>query len=221
MSARPRRLSAVLFDLDGVIVDTASLHFTAWKRLAEYLSLEFDERRNQALKGVDRMGSLELLLGPNSGDYSESDKKRLAETKNRWYVESLETLTAKDLLPGAEDAIAQVREAGLGIALASASRNAPAVLARLSIADRFDTIVDPAGIARSKPAPDLFLAAAQHLGVPPESCLGVEDAAAGIASLKAAGMASIGVGPSDELHDADWVLPDLTQFHLSHYRSTP
>lgn len=212
-------MTAVLFDLDGVIVDTARLHFAAWKRLAEGLSLEFDEQRNQALKGIDRMASLELLLGPVGGHYGGAEKHRLAELKNRWYVQSLETLTAKDLLPGAEAALDQVRRAGLGIALVSASRNAAAVVDRLGIADRFDAIVDPSGVPRGKPAPDLFLAAAQQLDVRPETCLGVEDAAAGIAALKAAGMASIGVGQPEQLHEADWVLPDLTHFRLASYCS--
>lgn len=215
----PRPLTAVLFDLDGVIVDTARLHFAAWKRLAENLSLAFDEERNHALKGVDRMASLELLIGAAAGNYSDADKQRLAERKNAWYVQSLETLGAADLLPGAESALAQVRGAGLAVALASASRNAAAIVDRLGIADRFDAIVDPSRVARGKPAPDLFLAAAQHLGVRPETCLGVEDAAAGIAALRAAGMASIGVGRREQLNDADWVVADLTQFHLTHYRS--
>lgn len=215
----PRPLTAVLFDLDGVIVDTARLHFAAWKRLAEGLELEFDERRNQALKGIDRMASLELLLGSVSGHYGDAEKQRLAAIKNRWYVQSLETLKAKDLLPGAKEALDQVRAAELGIALVSGSRNAAAVVDRLGIADYFDTIVDPSGIRRGKPAPDLFLAAARHLGVRPETCLGIEDAAAGIAALKAAGMAAIGVGQPEQLHDADWVLPDLTHFRLTHYRS--
>ena len=219
MSASPRPLAGVLFDLDGVIVDTAKLHYAAWKRLAESLSLYFDEELNQSLKGIDRLGSLDILLGPQAQQFTEAEKQGLADTKNRWYVQSLNSIGTGDLLPGAREALDQVGRAGLKIALASASRNATAVLDRLGIADRFDAIVDPSGIARGKPAPDIFLAAAQELEAEPESCLGIEDAAAGVAGLKAAGMAVIGVGDPQVLHQADWVLPDLTHFRLSAYRS--
>ena len=148
-----------------------------------------------------------------------AEKQRLAELKNRWYVQSLDSIGAADLLPGAQAALDQVRKAGVKIGLASASRNAIAVLDRLGVTDQFDAIVDPSGIPRGKPAPDIFLAAAQALEAKPEACLGVEDAAAGVAGLKAAGMAVIGVGDRMLLHEADWVIPDLTHFHLSAYRS--
>lgn len=219
MSASPRPLAGVLFDLDGVIVDTAALHYAAWKRLADSLSLHFDEGLNQALKGIDRLGSLDLLLGPQAQRVNVAEKQRLADMKNRWYVESLASIGVRDLLPGAHEALDQVRRAGIKIALASASRNATTVLDRLGIADHFDAIVDPSGLAKGKPAPDIFLAAAQGLEADPQSCLGIEDAAAGVAGLKAAGMAAIGVGDPLVLHEADWVLPDLTYFRLSAYRS--
>ena len=131
----------------------------------------------------------------------------------------MDTIGASDLLPGALDALDQVRRAGLGVALASASRNAVLVLERLGIRESFDVIVDPSGIPRGKPAPDLFLSAAQDLGTKPAACLGIEDAAAGIVGLKAAGMAAIGVGDPNLLHEADWVLPNLIRFNLATYRS--
>jgi beta-phosphoglucomutase len=215
----PRPLVAVLFDLDGVIVDTAKLHFAAWKRLADSLSLHFDAQLNEALKGIDRLRSLDFLLGLEAPRVTAAEKQRLADLKNRWYVQSLYSIGADDLLPGAHEALQQVRRAGVKIGLASASRNAPAVLDRLGIADQFDTIVDPSGIPRGKPAPDIFLAAAQDLEAKPEACLGIEDAWAGVAGLKAAGMAVIGVGEPLVLQQADWVIPDLTHFHLSAYRS--
>jgi beta-phosphoglucomutase len=218
VSAVPRPLGGVLFDLDGVIVDTASLHFAAWQRLADSLSLQFDERLNRALKGVDRLGSLERLLGSQAHRYTADEKLRMADLKNSWYVESLESIAAGDLLPGADEALDQVRRSGLKLALVSASRNAMTVLVRLGIVERFDAIVDSSSISNGKPAPDIFLAAARQVGVAPGQCLGIEDAAAGVAGLKAAGMAAIGVGDPVELHEADWVLPDLTRFHLSDYR---
>jgi beta-phosphoglucomutase len=219
VSASPRPLAGVLFDLDGVIVDTARLHYAAWKRLADSLSLHFDEGLNQALKGIDRLGSLDLLLGPQAQHVTPAEKQRLADLKNRWYVQSLISIGAGDLLPGAYEALDQVRRAGLRMALVSASRNATVVLDRMGIADQFDSIVELSGISRGKPAPDIFLAAARDLDVKPDGCLGIEDAAAGVAGLKAAGMAVIGVGDPLVLHQADWVIPDLTHFRLSAYRS--
>ncbi len=219
VSAAPRPLTGVLFDLDGVIVDTAKLHYTAWSRLAQSLSVHFDEVLNQSLKGVDRLGSLELLLGPHSRRFTLAEKQKMADLKNHWYVESLCDLGTDDILPGALDALEQVRQAGLKTALVSASRNATTVLDRLGVAERFDAVVDPSGVARGKPAPDIFIAAAQELEAAPDRCLGIEDAAAGVAGLKVAGMAVIGVGDPLVLHEADWVLPDLTHFRLSAYRS--
>jgi len=217
VSGSPGPLAAVLFDLDGVLVDTAKLHYAAWKRLADSLSVTFDEQSNQALKGVDRLGSLDLLLGSRAQGVSMAEKQRLADLKNRWYVESLISIQAGDLLPGALDALSEVRDAGLKMALVSASRNARAVLARLEIEDRFDVVVDPARVARGKPAPDIFVAAAEELDVEAQACLGIEDAAAGVAGLKAAGMTAIGVGDPSVLHQADFVLPDLTHFHIRDY----
>jgi beta-phosphoglucomutase len=219
VSAAPRPLAAVLFDLDGVIVDTAKLHYAAWSRLAQSLSLHFDEERNQALKGIDRLGSLDLLLGPRAEHIAVEEKQRLADLKNHWYVHSLCAIGTDDILPGALQALEQVRRAGLKMALVSASRNATAVLDQLGLTEYFDAVVDPSGISRGKPAPDIFLAAAQALEVEPNACLGIEDAAAGVAGLKAARMTVIGVGDPLVLHQADWVLPDLTHFRLSDYRS--
>jgi len=219
MSAALDPLAAVLFDLDGVIVDTARLHYAAWRRLADSLSLHFDETLNQALKGIDRLGSLDLLLGAETQRVTAAEKQKLADCKNRWYVESLQSIGADDVLPGARQVLADVCRAGCKVALVSASRNATTVLDRLGLTELFDAIVDPSSVSRGKPAPDIFLAAARELDVAAERCLGIEDAAAGIAGLKAAGMVAIGVGNPLELTGADWVLPDLTHFRLDEYRS--
>ena len=214
-----REFQGVLFDLDGVIVDTATLHYAAWKRLADQLALPFDADANHALKGVDRLGSLDLLLGPHAKRFSADEKHRLADLKNDWYVRSLEAISERDLLLGAREALVDVHRAGLKTALVSASRNAVTLIKRLGIAHLFDAIVDPSGIAKGKPAPDIFLAAARELGVEPAHCLGVEDAPAGVAGLKAAGMAAIGVGDPHVLRGADWVIPDLSAFHLASFGS--
>lgn len=210
----PRPLHALIFDLDGVLTDTARVHYHAWKRLAEEIGVEFDERINRRLKGVDRLGSLEILLARAPRPYTPAEKAALAERKNGYYRAQIERFDPSRLLPGALAALEAARRAGLKIGLASASRNAPLLLERLGIAERFDFIADPARIARGKPDPEIFLAAAQGLGVAPAACLGVEDAAAGIAAIKAAGMTALGIGDRRELAAADAVLPGLQNFRV-------
>lgn len=216
-----QRFKAVIFDLDGVITDTAHYHYLAWKRLAESLGVPFDAAFNEQLKGVDRMGSLDLILGARRADYSLEQKLALADAKNLHYQELIGAMSAADLLPGAVDALAAVRAAGLGIGLASVSKNAFTVLEHLGIRDRFDVVVDAAKIANSKPHPEIFLTAAQQLGVAPEDCLGVEDAVAGVAAIKAAGMPALGIGSADVLTQADLVIPGLDHFKLSDYQAWP
>jgi beta-phosphoglucomutase len=211
------RFKAVIFDLDGVITDTAHYHYLAWKRLADSVGAPFDEAFNEQLKGVDRMGSLELILARAPRTYTLEEKRALADAKNRHYGELIATMTPGDLLPGALRALEAVRAAGLRIGLASVSRNAFTVLDRLGIRDRFDDVVDAATVARGKPDPEIFLTAAAHLGVDPADCLGVEDAAAGVASIKDAGMYAVGVGDPQVLHRADRVIPSMAAFRLSDY----
>jgi beta-phosphoglucomutase len=211
------RFQAVIFDLDGVITDTAHYHYLAWKALAESEGVHFDHAFNENLKGVDRMGSLNLILAGSSKTYSMEQKLALAERKNRQYVELIATMGPDDLLPGALDALASVRAAGLKIGLASVSKNAFTVLDRLGIRDRFDYVVDAALIANSKPHPEIFLNAAAALGVAPAACLGVEDAVAGVASIKSAGMFALGVGSPEVLTQADRVIASLREFRLEDY----
>lgn len=212
------RFKAVIFDLDGVITDTAHYHYLAWKRLAEAQGVQFDEAFNEQLKGIDRMGSLDLILAGAARSYRIEEKLALAEAKNRHYQELIAGMSAADLLPGALDALAAVRAAGLRIGLASVSKNAFTVLERLGIRARFDYVVDAALIANSKPHPEIFLTAARALGVAPGDCLGVEDAAAGVASIKSAGMWALGIGSPDVLAQADRVIPALDRFKLEQYR---
>ncbi len=211
------RFKAVIFDLDGVITDTAHYHYLAWKRLAESEGVAFDEEFNEQLKGIDRMGSLELILAGAAQDYSAQQKLALADTKNRHYQQLVSTMSAADLLPGAVAALDAVRAAGLKIGLASVSKNAFSVLDRLGIRDRFDDVVDAALLANSKPHPEIFLTAAHHLGVAPADCLGVEDAVAGVTSIKAAGMFALGIGSPHILTEADIVIPGLDHFRLEDY----
>ncbi|MFS2015374.1 beta-phosphoglucomutase [Massilia sp. CT11-108] len=211
------RFKAVIFDLDGVITDTAHYHYLAWKRLADSVDAPFDAAFNEQLKGVDRMGSLDLILARAPRTYTLEEKRALADAKNTHYQELIATMTPDDLLPGALRALEEVRAAGLRIGLASVSRNAFTVLDRLGIRDRFDDVVDAATIVNGKPDPEIFLTAAAHLGVDPKDCLGVEDAAAGVASIKDAGMFAVGVGSPEVLHRADRVIPSMDAFRLQDY----
>ncbi|MBQ5946693.1 beta-phosphoglucomutase [Massilia sp. ST3] len=217
MSRTAGRYKAVIFDLDGVITDTAHYHYLAWKRTADSVGAPFDEEFNEQLKGVDRMGSLALILARAPRSFSNEEKLALADAKNRHYQELIATMTPGDLLPGALDALEAVRAAGLKTGLASVSKNAFTVLDRLGIRDRFDTVVDAAQIANSKPHPEIFLTAAAQLGLAPVDCLGVEDAVAGVASIKDAGMVAVGVGKPEVLTQADRVIPSMLEFRLEDY----
>lgn len=219
MSVFPRPLAAVLFDLDGVLTDTAHAHYVAWKRLADTLDIRFDAAANEALKGVDRMGSLDRILARGVRTVGDAERAALAARKNDWYLEAIANFSSDDLFPGARGALEAVRVAGLGTALVSASRNAPVLIERMGIADLFDEVIDPASVAQGKPAPDIFLAAAAALGVDPAACLGVEDAPAGIAAIHAAGMLALGIGTRDALPDADAILASLADFRLGDYHA--
>ncbi len=208
------RFGAVIFDLDGVITDTARYHFLAWNRLADGQGIPFDEQFNERLKGVDRMASLDLILARSDRSYTQEQRLELAAQKNAYYQQLIATMSDADLLPGALAALSTVRQAGLKLGLASVSKNAGTVLDRLGIADRFDYIVDAGTIARGKPDPAIFLTAARHLAVEPAACIGVEDAVVGIQAIKAAGMYAIGVGDPAILAKADQVIPGLDAFRL-------
>lgn len=203
-SARPREdaLAAVIFDLDGVLTDTAAFHEAGWQRLADEQGWRFDSRLADELRGVSRMGSLERILEVNGIQASEADRQRWAEAKNAYYVAALEDVSPADLLPGARELVQACREAGLAVAIGSSSRNARTVLDRLGITAMFDALSDGNAVPRAKPAPDLFVHAADQLGAPPERCAVVEDAASGVDAALAAGMVAVGVGPAERVGHA-------------------
>lgn len=199
-------IEAVIFDLDGVITDTAEYHYLAWKQLGEELNIPFDRDFNETLKGVSRTDSLEriLTLGGKQDAFTEQEKTALATKKNDHYVTLIQHISEQDLLPGIIAFLDEIRAAGLKIGMASASKNALSVVEALGVRHYFDDIVDAATVAQSKPHPEVFLRAAEALGVEPARCIGVEDAAAGITAIRAAGMYAVGVGPETTLHEADY-----------------
>ena len=202
----------VIFDLDGVLTDTAKFHFVAWSALADSLGISIDEQFNEDLKGVDRMTSLDKILEYGGVKLTQEEKLRYATAKNEYYKELISSMTSDDVLPGVLDRLSELREMGLKIGLASASKNAPAILKFLNLEAYFDAVANVELIKTNKPAPDIFLLAADNLGLQPADCLGVEDAAAGIQAIRSAGMKSVGIGSPEVLRDADIVFPDMTCF---------
>lgn len=206
-------IRGLAFDLDGVIADSATLHFAAWKRLADELGIPFTAEDNEALKGVDRINSLRHILRLGQRALPENEIERLAARKNGFYVDAISTLTADALLPGAAALLDEAAARGLRIGLASASRNAPALLERLGVADAFEFIADPAD-HRPKPAPDLFLACARAFDLPPQAMIGFEDAPAGIEAIRAAGFRAVGIGETS-LPRADVQFATLADIDLA------
>lgn len=196
----------LIFDLDGVLTDTAEAHYRAWQRLADEEGLAFDRAANEALRGVSRRGSLDRLLAGRPVD--EPAAEALMARKNGYYLELVGEMTPADALPGAVELLAAARAAGLRVALASASLNARLVMERLGLLDAVDVLCDGRTVERGKPAPDLFLHAAARLGLAPADCLVFEDAATGIEAAHAAGMRAIGIGPAERVGEAELVLPD-------------
>ncbi len=205
-------IKACLFDLDGVIVDTAKYHFLAWKRLAAELGFDFSEEHNERLKGVSRMRSLEILLGVGGINMSDQEKKKAATKKNDWYVEYIEQLVPGEILPGVSTFLAELRERGLKIALGSASKNAPLILDRLNLNDFFDVVIDGSKVSKAKPDPEVFLRGAEELGVKPGECVVFEDAQAGIDAAKNGHMLCVGVGSPENLKGADALIPGFENF---------
>jgi beta-phosphoglucomutase len=210
-------IQAFIFDLDGVITDTAEYHYLAWKALGEELGIPFTREFNEELKGVSRMDSLEkiLVLGNRQNDFSMEDKEALATKKNKHYVRLIANISPNDILPGIKDLIAEIKKNGYRLGLASVSKNAFTVMDSLGLRQEFDVIVDAATIKKGKPDPEIFLTAAKLLNVEPSACIGIEDAAAGVESIKDAGMFAVGVGSVDSLAKADIIYSSTEQLSLS------
>lgn len=196
-------LKGVLFDLDGVITDTAHYHYLAWKKTAESIGIEFDEAFNENLKGVSRMDSLLLILKKDNreNDFTKEELETLAADKNEFYVSLLQEISPADVLPGIKELIVALKKQNLKCAIASVSKNARTVLSALGMEQNFDYIVDAAKITKSKPDPEIFIEATRGLGLTPSEVVGIEDAQAGIEAINAANIVSVGVGSG--LRNAD------------------
>ena len=206
-------IRAFIFDLDGVITDTAEYHYRGWKRLADEEGFPFSREDNEHLRGIPRRESLMLILKDRI--YPEEKIVEMMTRKNNYYLEFIKEISPHDLLLGASELLAEIRAAGLKNALGSASKNAPEVLDRLGIRSLFDAISDGHSVERQKPAPDLFLHAARQLGFSASDCVVVEDAAAGIEAARAGGFRSVGLGPQERVGKADAIFPSLSGVHLN------
>lgn len=200
-------IKACIFDLDGVIVDTAKYHFQAWRRLANELGFDFSEADNEQLKGVSRMESLDIILGWGGITPSKEQKLELADRKNEWYKDLISHMQPGEILPGVPEFLDDLQRNGIRIALGSASKNAGAVIQSIGLGDCFEVIVDGRQTTRSKPDPQVFQLAAAELGLQPAACIVFEDADSGIEAALAGGFYAVGVGSPEVLGKAHMVIP--------------
>jgi beta-phosphoglucomutase len=204
-------IKAFIFDLDGVIVDTAKYHFIAWNELAKQFGFEITVHQNEQLKGVSRVKSLDLILEWGNIHLDQAQKDLLLVQKNKTYLEFINTLSKSDILPGIVDVLNYLKSKKIAIALGSASKNAVPILEKLEIDALFDAIVDGNVVEKAKPNPEVFLKAADKLGIMPEYCVVIEDAKAGVEAANSAEMMSIGIGSKAVLNDANYVLEDTAK----------
>jgi|SRR6185503_173600 len=207
-------IKACIFDLDGVIVDTAVYHYKAWKRLANELGFDLTEEQNEKLKGVSRVRSLELILQWGGVTKTRAEQEELAARKNKWYVEMINRMTPDELLPGAREFLIACRKDGLKTALGSASKNSGTILDKVGIAGLFDAVIDGNKVSKPKPDPEVFLKGAEELGMQPADCVVFEDAIAGVEAAKNGGMKAVGVGSPEVLGEADLVISGLNEMSL-------
>lgn len=212
-------ITACIFDLDGVIVDTAHYHYLAWKRMADGLGHHLTEAENERLKGVSRMQSLNIILDLAGVTLNQEHKELLAEQKNTWFNEYLDRMTPAEIFPGVRSLIRDLREGGIKVGLASSSKNAQTVLRKLQIESEFETVVDGNMIVHTKPNPEIFLLAAEMMNVDPLNCVVIEDAEAGVDAALAAGMQCIGIGSPELLKKANKIFLKTSDIKLSTVRN--
>jgi len=207
-------IKACIFDLDGVIVDTAVYHYKAWKKLANQLGFDITEHQNEQLKGVSRVRSLELILQWGGVAKTAAEQEELAALKNSWYVDMISKMTPAEILPGAKEFLEACRAAGLKTALGSASKNSMMILEKINLVDLFDAVIDGNKVSNAKPDPEVFLKGAEAVNVAPANCVVFEDAIAGIEAAKNGGMKAVGVGSPDVLTEADMVISGLDEMTI-------
>lgn len=204
-------IKGIIFDLDGVIVSTDEYHFQAWKSIAVAEGILFDQSINERLRGVSRMESLEILLEQTKKNYTSAEKSALAERKNNFYRELLQSLSPKDILPGVNKAIQRLRQRGIKLAIGSSSKNTPVILEKIGMKNTFDALADGNQIKHSKPNPEVFLLAASKLGLSPSECLVIEDAEAGVSAALNGGMEVLAVGAAATDTRATYSATNLNQ----------
>ena len=204
-------LKGIIFDLDGVIVTTDNCHYLAWKEMADGEGIPFDRTINERLRGVSRMQSLEIILERSPREYTEEQKIALAEKKNNIYKKHIAALTPKDILPGVREVLSLCREKGIRTAIGSSSKNTKPILEYIGLKDAFDAVVDGNDIRNSKPDPEVFLLAAQRLGLAPAECLVVEDAVSGVLAAEAANTDCAAVGDAARHNIATYSIADFSQ----------
>ena len=207
-----KKIEACIFDLDGVIVDTAKYHFIAWRALAEELGFTFTVEDNERLKGVSRMQSLEILLEIGGKQFTAKEKLAMAHKKNTLYVSYIEKMTPEEILPGVKEFLLELRSKGIKVALGSASKNSPMILEQVQLSGMFDVLVDGNSISAAKPNPEVFLKGAERLRVLPVRCVVFEDAIAGLEAARNACMNCVGIGQPETLGMADLVIPGFEGF---------
>ncbi|MBY8963424.1 beta-phosphoglucomutase [Flavobacterium sp. D11R37] len=206
---------AFIFDLDGVIVDTAKYHFLAWQKLAQQLGIEFTHEHNEQLKGVSRVRSLDIILGLGNAEASQEDKDTWLKQKNEEYLTYINNMDESEILEGVLPVLQYLRQNGQPIALGSASKNAKPILEKVNILHYFDAIVDGNDVSNAKPDPEVFLQAAQKLGMPAQGAVVFEDSVAGVQAANIANMVSVGIGDAAVLHEAQYNFKDFTEIHTT------
>jgi beta-phosphoglucomutase len=207
-------IKACLFDLDGVIVDTAKYHFAAWRRMANELGFDFTHEENEKLKGVSRMDSLALILKWGGVEKTQEEQLQLATQKNDWYVESIANMQADEVLEGIPEFLEELKQKGIRIGLGSASKNAPRILEAVGLMPYFETLIDGSRTTKGKPDPQVFQMGAEELGVEPRETIVFEDAPKGVDAALAGGFYAVGIGNEENLGHAHYVMPGFAGVNL-------
>lgn len=211
--------TAFIFDLDGVIVDTAKFHFLAWQKLASKIGIDFTEKENEQLKGVSRVKSLEKILSWGNKTLPDEEFQKLMDEKNQDYLNHVHQMTIADILPGVKDFLEELKSKNHPIALGSASKNAKTILNCVGLTDAFEAVIDGTVVSKAKPDPEVFLKAAKCLNTPPGKCFVFEDSIAGIKAANAGGMTSIGIGDKNTLYEADFCFKNFKEFDYQFFKT--